>query len=431
MEEKSGVSTYSFDGKDLYAGYAPIKGTDWTMVIVANQDEVLKEIPTMTRNIVGMGIVILILCIIVAYIIGYLISKPIIIATEYSELLARFDLSKDLPGGIMKRKDEIGGLGRAMQETISNIRDIVNQLRDSSQQMAATSQEMTATTQQSAIAAEEVSKTAEEIAIGASDQAANTEAGSYKATILGDQIEKNLDYMNNLNTASDEVIQVIKEGLIDIDKLSTISEESNNASKEIYDVILKTNESSMKIAEASNVIASIADQTNLLALNAAIEAARAGELGRGFAVVADEIRKLAEQSSDSTLAIDQIVTELQANSSDAVAKVERISDIAKEQENGVVSNREKYTMINRAMEGVGRETEQLDISGREMEKMKNEILDTLQNLSAIAEENSAATEEVTASMEEQSASMEEIAGASEGLSDLAEGLQSIVARFKV
>ena len=66
-----------------------------------------------------------------------------------------------------------------------------------------------------------------------------------------------------------------------------------------------------------------------------------------------------------------------------------------------------------------------------MEEMKNDILETLQNLSAIAEENSATTEQVTASLEEQTASVEEIANANEELSTLAQNLQSIIMKFKI
>jgi methyl-accepting chemotaxis protein len=68
--------------------------------------------------------------------------------------------------------------------------------------------------------------------------------------------------------------------------------------------------------------------------------------------------------------------------------------------------------------------EQLNVSGKEMEKMKNETLDTLQNLSSIAEESSAAAQQA-------SASMEEISSSSEGLSDLAQNLHAIIMKFKV
>ena len=173
---------------------------------------------------------------------------------------------------------------------------------------------------------------------------------------------------------------VIEDGLKEINNLASITEESNIAAKEIYDVILKTDASSNKIGQASNVISSIAEQTNLLALNAAIEAARAGEAGKGFAVVAEEIRKLAEQSSSSTMDIDKIVNDLQTNSQNAVTTMERISEVTKEQTNSVMQNKDKYMLISEAMKESAAVIEQLNLSSEEMDKMKNEILDTLGNL---------------------------------------------------
>ncbi|GEM_PF-2607788 len=88
-------------------------------------------------------------------------------------------------------------------------------------------------------------------------------------------------------------------------------------------------------------------------------------------------------------------------------------------------------LIYETMKKADKEIEQLNVSGLEMNSMKDTILDTLQSLSAIAQENSAATEEVTATIGEQVASMGEIANGSEALSELAQELQSIIVKFKI
>lgn len=431
LAERKGINNYSYQGSDLYAAYSPIEGSNWILVITANEAEVLSAIASLGNTIIIIMIVVLLISIAVTYFVGSSITKPIIESVKHTERIASLDITQDIPQLYLKRKDEIGSFANSLQSITNSLRGIITEISNSSEQMAAASEELTATSQQSATAAEEVSKTVEEIARGASDQAKNTEEGSSKAILLGKTIEKDHGYMKALNTSANNVAEVVNEGLVDIENLSKITEESNEATKEIYEVILKTNDSSNKIGQASSVIASIADQTNLLALNAAIEAARAGEAGKGFAVVADEIRKLAEQSSASTKSIDGMVSELQSNAQYAVKTMERVSSISSEQTKSVINSKEKYLLIAKTMDAANKAVEQLNASGEEMESMKNEILDTLQNLSAIAEENSAATEQATASMQEQSASMEEIAGASESLSNLAQNLQSVIMKFKI
>jgi len=431
LQERIGVSSYSFQGNDLYDAYAPVEGTDWIVVVTANKNEVLSSIPVLQRDITIIVGVILLVSIALVYLIGYSITKPIIETVQHSEKIASLDITQDVPKKYLKKKDEIGKLSVAMQTITNSLKQIIGQIHSSSEQVSAVSEELTASTQQSATAAEDVSKTVEEIASSASDQAENIQKCSSKADLLGMSIKKDQEHLNNLNSASKKVKEVVEEGLTEIDNLLRITGESDGAIKEVFEVILKTHDSSNKIGQASNVIAAIAEQTNLLALNAAIESARAGEAGKGFAVVADEIKKLAEQSSASTKEINGIVSELQDNAQHAVKTMNRVSDITKEQADSVIKSKDRYMLIAQAMNDAIKVVEQLNASGQEMESLKNDIIAALQNLSAIAEENSAATEQMAASVQEQAASVEEIANTSEGLSNLAQNLQAIINKFKI
>lgn len=426
-----GLSEYKYDGKDLYAGYSAIEGTDWFFVTTANQKEVLASIPKLQFTIIIFVIIILLFSIAFTYIISISIAKPIIKAVQYSEQIANLDISENVEQKYLDRKDEIGILSKSLQSIINSIRTIVKDISSTSEQLAAASQELTATAQQSAHSSDEVSTTIEEIAKGAGDQAKQTEEGSSMANMLGSIIEQDQDHLKGLNIATDKVNKALKEGLKEIEYLSEKTKDNNIASKKIHEDILKTNESSNKIGQASSVISSIAEQTNLLSLNAAIEAARAGEAGKGFAVVAEEIRHLAEQSAHSTKEIDEMVKELQHNSQDAVNTITEMTTIIKEQTDSVTNNKNSYIAIEKAIAKSEEAIKELNSSGKEMNGMKTQIQDTLQNLSAIAEEYSAATQEVTASMEEQTASVDEIANSSESLAQLAQDLQLIIRKFNL
>lgn len=431
LAEKSGISNYSFEGKDLYAGYAPIEGTDWSFIITADQAEVLSSIPELQRVILLVLLAVLLLSVVIVFIIGNSIANPVILAVQHSKKIASLDLTQDVPAKFLKRRDEIGDLGNALQIIKDSLKETITEISNMSAQVLSASEEMASASQQSAAASVQISQTIEEIAKGASDQAQHTQEGSINANELGRIIEEDNMYLKNLNEQSKKVTEVVNEGLNEIENLHKITEDSNQATNEVRNVIIQTNQSSLKIGQASSVISSIAQQTNLLALNAAIEAARAGNAGKGFAVVADEIKNLAQKSSLSTNEIDEIVGELQQNSANAVKTMEMVSAITEQQYKSVGMSRDKYKLISEAMKETESAINQLNDAGEHMEVMKDQILMSMETLSAVAEENSAATEEANASIEEQAASAEEISSTSEELSNMAQNLQNLISKFKI
>ena len=427
----AGISKYEYDGMNMYAAYHAVEGTDWIFVMTADENEVMATTEALVAKLSATVLFLLVIAVVCTILVGQSIASPIVGVSKSAQKVSQLDLTEEISPKYLKRKDEVGVMARALDNVISSVRDTVNEISQSAEQLAASSQELTATSEQSASTSEEVMKAVMEIAKGAADQAGFTQDGSTKAEQLGVVVEQDQGYLAEMNTASKKVGEVVGVGMEDIKLLSIKTQENNEASRQIAEVIMKTDESSQKISEASNMIASIADQTNLLSLNAAIEAARAGEAGKGFAVVADEIKRLSEQSAASTEEIDRTVSELLQNSKEAVATIQKMMGVIQEQNDSVMKTENNFRQIEGAIKESLEAVNQLNHSGKEMKRMKDEITDSLESLSAIAEENSASTQEVTASMEEQTSAVEEVANSSEDLARLAQNLQSIIGRFKV
>jgi methyl-accepting chemotaxis protein len=97
--------------------------------------------------------------------------------------------------------------------------------------------------------------------------------------------------------------------------------------------IKRLGERSQEISQIVNLINTISERTHVLSLNAAMQAAMAGEAGRGFAVVAEEVQRLAENSRQATGQIANLVQNIQVETNDTIATVNKtIEQVIKESE---------------------------------------------------------------------------------------------------
>ena len=181
----------------------------------------------------------------------------------------------------------------------------------------------------------------------------------------------------------------------------------------------------------SEKISQITQQTNLLSLNASIESARAGEAGRGFAVVAEEIRKLAEQSKDSTEEIKTIIENIQEKSDTAVKAIKSTENVVNEQDLAVGETKKIFSEILKSIGIMIDKVEEVKVSIIDINKKKQSAVLEIENISSISQGTAAASEEVTASTEEITSVMDKFTNYADDLQVLAEKLGAEIDKFKI
>lgn len=425
--------------KPYMAYYSPIKSSQGDVIgilfIAMSQSESDLQIENFLdekmKNSTILAVISLLISVLLTQIIARTITSPIKVIIKHIGEVADYNLKNNIQEKYTVREDEVGDLARIVQKIEENLRSLITSIGSTSEQVAASSEELTATSQQAAEAASEVAKAIDMIAKGATEQAESTSGGAQQLIQLGELIEAEKQEVGVLSQSSSKVNDLVNEGLEVVGSLSKKTHETATASTQVYQSILKTDESSIRISQASGLISEIAQQTNLLALNASIEAARAGEQGRGFSVVADEIRKLAEQSALSIQTIDEMVKNLQKDSKDAVDVMKKVRQILDEQSAQVDLTEGKYVEISTAIQLSAQAVTSIETTSRLMEQKKNQVLDTIQSLSSVAQENAAGTEEASAYIEEQTSSMEDIAKSSEDLSEMAQEMNELISKFKM
>ena len=326
-------------------------------------------------------------------------------------------------------EDEIGMLTIAVNEMHGNIKLLIENISSASDSVVETTKGLSLHAKETTRATEEMARTVEEISEGAVEQARNTSAATGDIKVLGETIQENSHSGETLRESSQRINALSHEGIGVIKELTEKTDSSKKAIDEIIGVIEDTNTSTLRIQDASNLIADIADQTNLLSLNAAVEAARAGEHGRGFAVVADEIRKLSEQTNGLTGSIATLVEDLHNKSKQAIQVGEEVKKAVREQVVSVDETKEKYRDIANGIDVSLEEINRITAISHTMENNRIKVNEVVEDLAAIAEENAASTQQTSASAEEMLAAMLEVDSGTKQLNDLAHHLSALVNKF--
>ncbi len=426
------VVEYSYKGSIKYAAYSITERAHCILVMSVDKDDLMGTVHRVTVT----GTVSTIIMILIAGIIAYLfvgkIVKPILEVTDVVGRLAHMDFSEiEGQDKLTARADETGQMSRAVAELRRQLVDIVNELRGQSQQLFEASELMNANASETATTVEQVEKAVSDISEGASSQADETQKATENVILMGNMVEETTRQVEDLTDNANAMRNSSEEAFATLDNLKKINDQAREAIDVIYEQTNTTNESAMKIREATSLITSIAEETNLLSLNASIEAARAGEQGRGFAVVAGQIQKLAEQSNDSARQIENIIDSLIADSQKSVETMEDVKKIMESQNESVGRTNESFVQvrdgITQSLDGVN----QIADKTRRLDEARINVVDVVQNLTAIAEENAASTEETSASVTEVSTIVYSISENANKLKDIAEHLEQSMSIFKI
>ncbi len=431
ITRETGIGEYKYNGEDKYVGYAPVIGTDWSVGVGVEKKEILSELGSLKISVALSAIVFILIGFSIIFIIANSISKGIKSTLKHLGLLASGNLCEEVSPKYLKLKDEVGDMTNSMKVMQESLRRMINKIKENSSNINGQSENLSSISEEIASVSQNVTEAISEVAEGTSNQSEELIHITEILNKFSNKLSAMVMEIQVVDKNSREIGLMANDSSSEMNGLNQSVDNISNSFKEFYDKILALGKDINEINKITSIINSVAEQTNLLALNAAIEAARAGESGKGFSIVAEEIRKLAEQSKDSSESISKLINIISKNTDvivqEAIIMDEEMVNQAKIIDNSMIS----FKRIIDAVDEVIPKIKTVKDSAENIESDKNSILTRIDGLSSISVEVSASAEEISASSEEMNASTEEIASAAQILNNMTNQMIEEVNKFKV
>lgn len=380
------------------------------------------------RNIIVTLVIGYVVLITLSIIFTRLITRPLREMNDQLEVVRNGDLRVR---STYDSKDEIGQVVENVNTTVDSLQHALIDVKQAVTVIEDQSTDLTNTIDQTSGAATQVAKSTSEIAEGSEHTKRQVEYNTEILQEVTQQIEQMshtlhaVDAMaNKAQTEANVGTEIVHQNVAQMETIQQSIATSN-------EVITNLSHKVSEVDEILKVINSISEQTNLLALNAAIEAARAGEHGKGFAVVADEVRKLAEQSLQSTKSISTILANIKEDTNESVNIMRIVQNEADSGRQKTEATSEKFNDILESTSEVAPKVEQMSQAMLNMEKNFERFTESTNKILSIAINNAATSEQVSAFTQEQAAAMEQMQNAAQQLYNVARNLNDITNRFEL
>lgn len=421
------VVEYDFNGTTKYSAYT-ILNNENILVLTADESEALSGITVVTGVAIGICTVVMLLAIIITFILGRRLMRPLVKVSTIIEEIANGDINADF-GMVKESNDEIGLIIEKMKELTQSLGNIVGRIRNSSDTMSANSYELNDTSSQTLAANNEISKAVEDVAEGSTGMASSIS-----------KINENLEEMSretkDINESVDEIrnqtAAVQDSSKIMNDKIKSMQDSSHKMDDGISAIskrIETVNTTVDKVSNIVSVIEEISSETNLLSLNASIEAARAGDAGKGFAVVAQEIRVLSDNTNTELENIKQIISSLVEECRYCVqASGTIVEDNAKQKEE-IKAVLDEFGALDEQIQKTAEKADEIEELVTAMIELNDDITKSSHSLTDVSAANAAATEEMNANIEELNAMMNGVAEMAGHMNDESDGLKEALSFF--
>ncbi len=427
----------SIEGTLNYGYFMPVyqNGSDTDIVgmvfVGTNKQDKDAVVMRLLGSIVAAVVAIMLVCLIVSTKLASTISKNIRTSIKTVEKIAAGDLNVQVNNKLLKSKDEIGDLSRvtitlrdAMQRTTLEINQNVQKLLEASSLLGTAADNTNGTMNK-------VRTAVNRIVENSTEQAENSKSTSEHMRLMGDNITETSAEVEALNSNAAFMHESSEKAAETLANLQRINGEVEQIIGEVQEQTNRTNDSVQQIYKATAFIASIAEETDLLSLNASIEAARAGENGKGFAVVAEQIKKLSEQSNQSSSEIEETAMMLSEDSQKAVEIMQKMQEIIMSQSESMKDTQKVVEEVVAQIANSMQSIQQIKETTEHLANVRNEVLQAVETLSNIAQDSVSGTKKTYEDTEEVVDTFKQVYMSAEQLREIADQLAGSVQYFHV